>query len=46
MKSLLKTSTSKRFCNLLLLIAPVFAANFASMIYWGEVEIPDSLKEI
>ncbi len=31
-------------CNLALLVAPVLATSRASAYYWGETEIPESLK--
>lgn len=31
-------------CSVLVLVAPFMAQSMASHLFWGEVEIPDSLK--
>ncbi|MCR2044588.1 AgrD family cyclic lactone autoinducer peptide [Anaerosalibacter massiliensis] len=32
-------------CNLLILLAPLAISNTASILFWGEPECPNSLKE-
>lgn len=32
-------------CNLLILLAPLAISNTASILFWGEPECPDFLKE-
>lgn len=45
----MRKKTRKRLlntlCNLLILLAPVAISSTASVLFWGEPECPDSLKE-
>ena len=36
----------KRFVSLILAIAPVSLLQSASVLFWGEPEMPDSLKDL
>jgi cyclic lactone autoinducer peptide len=44
MKSKVMKQFASSFCTILLALAPVLAVNMQSTIFWGEPEIPESLK--
>lgn len=44
MKSTLKNKLLLNICSLLLVLAPVVAVTQRSLFFWGEPDIPDSLK--
>jgi len=44
MKSTLRSKLLVNFCSILLLLAPALAITQRCALFWGETDIPDSLK--